>query len=94
MGFPIREIAMATNANLVMHDYYKTGQYTPRQSIATLANAMDVGRPSNYERLRALYQSHDEFKRNVSVHAVTDAEIRQTIKKFYDSLFRTREVLR
>ncbi|WP_339745894.1 threonine synthase [uncultured Maricaulis sp.] len=50
-GLPIGPIVLATNANATLSDWYASGQYTARQSIATLANAMDVGAPSNFERL-------------------------------------------
>jgi len=50
-GLPIGPVILATNANATLADWHASGQYTPRQSIATLANAMDVGAPSNFERL-------------------------------------------
>ena len=53
MGLPIGDIAIVTNANRVLPDFFETGEYRPRPSIATIANAMDVGAPSNLERLRA-----------------------------------------
>jgi len=83
MGFPIREIVLATNANRVISDYLLTGDYHPRQSISTLANAMDVGNPSNFERLRHLFPDFSEFKKHVSAISVTDVEIEQTIASCY-----------
>jgi threonine synthase len=53
MGLPIGDIAIVTNANRVLPDFFDSGEYRPRPSIATIANAMDVGAPSNLERLRA-----------------------------------------
>ena len=53
MGLPIGDIAIVTNANRVLPDFFESGEYRPRPSIATIANAMDVGAPSNLERLRA-----------------------------------------
>ena len=61
IGFPIREIVLATNANQVITDYLNSGSYQSRQSITTVANAMDVGDPSNLERLNHLF---DSFKRS------------------------------
>ena len=55
MGLPIAEVVLAHNLNRTVPDYLDSGQWQPRPSIATLASAMDVGDPSNMERLRALY---------------------------------------
>src|SRR3546814_11190927 len=59
---PIRELALATNANRVLVDYLQTETYQSQPSIATLANAMDVGNPSNLERLEYLFGSFKHFK--------------------------------
>lgn len=85
MGFPIREIVLSINANQVILDYLKTGKYVPRHSISTLANAMDVGNPSNFERLQYLFKTYDIFKNNVKVISATDDDIRQTIKYIYEN---------
>lgn len=84
MGFPIREIVLATNANQVIPDYLHSGAYRPRPSITTLANAMDVGNPSNFERLRYLFPSFASFKDQVIAFSVNDEEISQTIKTVYE----------
>ena len=55
LGFPIARIILAHNANRTVPDFLETGVWQPRPSIATLASAMDVGNPSNMERMRALY---------------------------------------
>jgi len=83
MGFPIREIVLATNANKVIPDYLHTGEYHPRHSIPTLANAMDVGNPSNFERLQYLFNTYDSFKNNVNAISVSDDDIRKIIKDIY-----------
>lgn len=83
MGFPIKHIVMATNANLVMSDYLKTGNYEARDSIPTLANAMDVGHPSNFERLNYLFKTHDEFKKNVSLYSISDKQIKKAIQDVF-----------
>jgi threonine synthase len=83
MGFPIREIVLATNANQVIQDFLSTGEFHPRASIATLANAMDVGNPSNFERLHYLFNTFSSFKNNVSAISASDAQIRQTIAEIY-----------
>lgn len=81
MGFPIREIVLATNANRVISDYIENGKFNPQPSIATIANAMDVGNPSNFERLRHLYPELTEFRNNVKSFSVNDNIIRDTIKE-------------
>ena len=55
LGFPIARFIAATNVNDVVPAYLTSGVYSPRASVATVANAMDVGAPSNFERMRALY---------------------------------------
>ncbi|MBA3537087.1 MAG: threonine synthase [Tatlockia sp.] len=85
MGFPIREIVLASNANRVVVDYLQQEIYQPRPSIATLANAMDVGNPSNMERLNYLFGTFADFKENVQAVSVKDGEIRIAIKKIYDN---------
>lgn len=84
MGCPIERIVLAVNENKTIPDYLASGEYQPRESVQTLANAMDVGAPSNMERLFDLFSSYDEFKSNVSSWSVSDDEIRETIKKVYE----------
>ncbi len=83
MGAPIEKIVLAVNANRTIPDYIESGNYEPRASIRTLANAMDVGAPSNMERLFALFPTYDIFKENVSSYSVSDEEIKSTIKEMY-----------
>ncbi|MEE9452570.1 MAG: threonine synthase, partial [Gammaproteobacteria bacterium] len=85
MGFPIGDIVLATNANQVLSDYLKTGDYQPRASIATLANAMDVGKPSNFERLQHLYRDFDEFKAHISAFSIGDDAIKRAIADCYQN---------
>ncbi|MEO6248471.1 MAG: threonine synthase [Sphingomicrobium sp.] len=75
MGAPIGPILLATNENRTLADWAATGTYTPRPSVATIANAMDVGAPSNFERLIAL----DPATREVTVDLVTDEAIKARI---------------
>ena len=79
MGFPIGKIVMATNANQSISDYLKTGTNTPHQTINTLANAMDVGNPSNLERAIHLYPQIENFRENIEAISVGDSEISETI---------------
>lgn len=80
-GLPIGEIVLATNANRTIGDYLKSGDYQARQSVATIANAMDVGNPSNMERLRALFPGIDVIRQQVTSDSVTDEQIRARITK-------------
>jgi len=83
LGFPIGRIVLAHNANRTVPDYLQTGLWRPRPSIATLASAMDVGNPSNMERLRALYPELGDLRNQVSADSVDDATIRHRIREDY-----------
>jgi threonine synthase len=78
-GAPIGDIVLATNANTVLPDFFNTGEYTPRESLSTLANAMDVGAPSNLERLRYLYPAQKIHQAIAKIESVSDDEIRRAI---------------
>jgi len=80
VGLPIGEVLLAHNANRTVPDFLASGVWRPRPSIATLASAMDVGDPSNMERLRALYPQLEELRGALSACAVSDAEIRARIR--------------
>jgi threonine synthase len=79
LGFPIARIVLAHNINRAVPDFLKTGIWQPRPSIATLASAMDVGNPSNMERMRALYPTWSEIREQLSADSVDDATIRTRI---------------
>jgi len=80
LGVPLGRIVLATNANHVLPDYFDGGEYAPKASVATIANAMDVGAPSNFERLRWLYRGDDAALRAAfTARSVDDATIRATI---------------
>jgi threonine synthase len=81
MGLPIGDIVLATNANLTVTDYLKNGVWRPRQSVATLASAMDVGDPSNMERLRSRSSTVEDLRGRVSAYTVSDDQIRATIRE-------------
>lgn len=80
MGLPVRRFIAANNANDVVYKYLQTGVYTPMPSVQTIANAMDVGAPSNFDRILDLYH-HDwaEVCRHISGATYSDAEIGETI---------------
>ena len=79
MGLPIGEVVLAVNANRTVPDYFDSGEWRPRPSVATLASAMDVGDPSNVERLDWLYEGRGCAADRLSARAVTDDEIRAEI---------------
>jgi len=79
-GLPVGDIVLATNANRVLPDFFAGGAYTPRPSVATLANAMDVGAPSNVERLRWIYADDDALRKALDADAADDDAIRNEIR--------------
>jgi threonine synthase len=79
MGLPVGEIHLACNANATLSDYFDGDPYTPRAAIPTLANAMDVGAPSNFERLRWTFPHDHELRLQLHASSVDDATIRDTI---------------
>lgn len=81
MGMPIAAIILATNANRTIPDFLATGDWQPRPSIQTLASAMDVGDPSNMERLRHLIPDFADLRHAVEAYPVDDAAIRAQIAK-------------
>jgi threonine synthase len=84
MGLPIGDIVLATNANLTITDYVNGGVWRPRPSVATLASAMDVGNPSNMERLRALMPDIERLRSHIFAAHVSDDEIRATIREVWE----------
>ena len=76
MGFPLARIILAHNLNRTVPDFLATGQWQPRPSVATLASAMDVGDPSNMERIRSLYPTWAAMREHLSADSVDDATIR------------------
>ena len=84
MGLPVKRFIAANNRNKVFTDYLLTGIYSPASSILTVANAMDVGAPSNFARILDLYgKSHDEVTNHISGYSYTDEQIVDVIDKLY-----------
>jgi threonine synthase len=83
IGLPIGRIVLAHNANRTVPDFLASGDWQPRASIPTLASAMDVGSPSNMERLRALFPDIDSLRGAVRALSVSDGEIRSRITSDY-----------
>ena len=85
MGLPVSRFVAANNRNDIFYQYLKTGQYNPRPSVSTIANAMDVGDPSNFARILDLYHgSHEAICAEISGATYTDEQIRETVREVYD----------
>ena len=84
MGLPIQRFIAANNANSVFYDFLQTGIYQPRPSVQTIANAMDVGDPSNFARIWDLYgHSPEAIRADISGATYSDAQIASTIRDCY-----------
>ena len=84
MGLPVKRFIAANNRNDIFYQYLRTGIYTPRPSIATIANAMDVGAPSNFARVLDLYgESHAAICADISGATYTDEQIAETVKQVW-----------
>lgn len=84
MGLPIKRLVAANNANDIVYQYLKTGEYHPLASKQTIANAMDVGDPSNFARIYDMYKgSHDAIAKVMAGAAYTDEQIRQAMRNCY-----------
>ena len=84
MGLPIKKYVLSSNVNDVVPRYLKTGTYTPAASIKTISNAMDVGNPSNFVRLMALYDSNvEKLRKDVSGFSFNDSQTINAIQDVY-----------
>lgn len=84
MGLPVKRFIAANNRNDVVFNYLQTGVYSPKPSVATIANAMDVGDPSNFARILDLYHnSWDAIKAEISGFTYTDEQIANTLAEVY-----------
>jgi len=85
MGLPVKHFIAANNKNDIFLKYLQTKEYSPRPSVATLANAMDVGDPSNFARILDLYDyNHEAICKDISGCSYLDEDIRSTLKKCYE----------
>ena len=93
MGLPIKRFIAANNANDVFFQYLQTGQYNPKPSVQTLANAMDVGDPSNFARILNLYSqnntltpeaTHQRICNLISGATYSDEQIAETMRQCYE----------
>lgn len=84
MGLPVKRFIAANNRNDIFYQYLQTGLYAPRPSVATIANAMDVGDPSNFARILELYKGeHRAVSAEISGATYTDEQIRESVKAVY-----------
>jgi threonine synthase len=84
LGLPVKRFIAANNENDIVYQYLKNGNYQPRESVATIANAMDVGDPSNFVRILDLYnQSYRDICADMVAYRYSDDEIRETMKAVY-----------
>ncbi len=84
MGLPISRFIAANNANDVFYNFLQTGQYNPKASVQTLANAMDVGDPSNFARIYDLYgHSHERISSLISGATYKDEQIAETMRQCF-----------
>ncbi len=83
-GMPVSRFIAATNINDVVPQYLKTGVFTPRPSVSTLSNAMDVGNPSNFDRLDCFYKHNiDVFRKHVAAWSANDEDTKKAIEEMY-----------
>ena len=84
LGMPIKHFVASTNVNDVVPKYMEKGVYEPMPSVATISNAMDVGDPSNFVRIRHLYQNDLEtLQNNLSSYSFSDESTKKTMKEVY-----------
>ena len=84
MGLPVKRFIAANNDNDIFFQFLQTGQYKPKASVQTIANAMDVGDPSNFARVYELYgKSHADICEDISGTTYSDEQIAMTIKQVY-----------
>ncbi len=92
MGLPVKRFIAANNANDIVYKYLQTGKYEPKASVQTLANAMDVGDPSNFARIINLYSQNGKLTDEATHHRITnlisgatynDDQIRETMRQCY-----------
>ncbi len=86
MGLPIKRLIAANNANDIVYKYLQTGKYLPQPSIATIANAMDVGDPSNFARIQDLFDAdHDKLVSVMTGATYNDTQIKRTMQQCYNN---------
>lgn len=86
MGLPVKRFIAANNRNDIFMKYLQNGVYEPKPSVQTIANAMDVGDPSNFARILDLYDNNvEKIRKDISAYSFTDDQIRDCIGKVYNA---------
>lgn len=86
LGMPVKHFVAATNVNDTVPEFMKTGVYNPKPSSATISNAMDVGDPSNFIRIRHLFEDNlEQLSKNLSSYTFSDEETREAMKHIYNT---------
>lgn len=86
MGLPIHQFIAATNSNDIVPNYLLNGIFSPKSSVATISNAMDVGNPSNFYRMLDLYDNDlNKISKDIVGFSITDEETKQTIKEVFQN---------
>lgn len=84
LGLPIKQFVASNNENNVVTQYLKTEQYSPKPSVQTISNAMDVGNPSNFIRVQEIYNNDfNALKQNLTSYSFTDAETKAAMSEIY-----------
>ncbi|MBL7561091.1 threonine synthase [Olleya sp. YSTF-M6] len=85
LGLPIKHFIASNNQNNVVTNYLKTEEYTPKPSVQTISNAMDVGNPSNFIRIQEIYKNNfSTLKNNLSSYSFTDNQTKDALKEIHD----------
>ena len=85
MGLPIHKFIASNNQNKVFFDYLMSGEFLPKPSIATISNAMDVGNPSNFDRIMSLFERNlNEVNKHVHGFTFNDEQTREIISRIYE----------
>lgn len=83
-GLPVKHFIAACNANDIVPHFLQSGEYKPKQAVATLSNAMDVGDPSNFVRILELFNNQlGDLRKVLSSYSISDTETKATIKEVY-----------
>ena len=86
LGLPIKHFIASNNENNVVTNYLHTKEYKPKPSVQTISNAMDVGNPSNFIRIKEIYKNNfDSLKTNLSSYSFNDIETKKALKEIFDN---------
>ena len=84
LGLPVNHLIAATNANKVVPNFMESGEYEPLKSVATISNAMDVGDPSNFIRIRKIFKDNlTKIRKNLSSFSYSDYQTREAMQEVY-----------